>query len=105
MVRRHKTDYEVLVRLALHRSKSRHSCPLWVSSAHHPVTLQCPLYHQKRTKSDTAGMSALCHKRTHAPQQTASLFDLLVGEQQERLGDGQPHRLRGLEVDHQLELR
>src|SRR6516225_624647 len=32
-------------------------------------------------------------------------FNHLVGQQQERLGDGQPHRFRGLEVDHQLELR
>jgi hypothetical protein len=32
------------------------------------------------------------------------LLDHLVGEQQYGLDDGQPERLGGLEVDHQLEL-
>src|SRR6478736_6442758 len=38
-----------------------------------------PLYPRKRTSGIRAGMSELCHNRTHAPQQTASLFDHLVG--------------------------
>jgi len=33
-----------------------------------------------------------------------SLFDHLVGAQQERFGDRQPERLGGIEVDHQLKL-
>jgi hypothetical protein len=41
-----------------------------------------------------------------ALQQTLGrLFDHLVSAQQERFWDGQPKRLRGLEIDHQLELR
>src|SRR5262249_10087371 len=47
----------------------------------------CPLYPQKRTLGGTIGMSALGQKRTHAAQQTASLFDHLVGPQQERFRD------------------
>ena len=32
------------------------------------------------------------------------LFDQLVGAQKERLGDREPDHLRGLEINHQLEL-
>src|SRR5215470_3834652 len=35
--------------------------------------LRCPLYPQKRTSELSRGMSALCQKRTHAPQQKASI--------------------------------
>ena len=37
-------------------------------------------------------------------QQTVPSFDHLVGEQQHGLRDAQPERLRGLDVDHELEL-
>ena len=45
-------------------------------------------------------MSALCQKRTHAPQQKG-LFDHFVGAGEERLGNCKPKRLSGLEVDDQ----
>jgi hypothetical protein len=45
-------------------------------------------------------MSALCQKRTLAPQQTSSLLD--GGEQ--RLWDAETERLGGLEVDHEFKL-
>src|SRR5262245_29385407 len=50
-------------------------------------------------------MSALCQKRTNAPQQKVPLFDHLVGAGEERRRHFNAQRLGGLEVDHQLEFR
>src|SRR6516162_9601951 len=40
---------------------------------------RCPLYPRKRTNSGPLGMSALCHERTNAMQQTTSPIEHLVG--------------------------
>src|SRR5262249_11317950 len=40
---------------------------------------RCPLYPRKRTNGRHVGMSASCHKRTHAVQQKSSLIDHPVG--------------------------
>src|SRR5262249_39889074 len=63
----------------------------------------CPLYPRKRTFAVHKRMSALGQKRTHAPQQTASLFDHLVGTGEQRGRHFEAKRLRGFEIDHQLE--
>jgi len=52
-------------------------CPLWVISGHDVIKSRCPLYPQKRTFAERIGMSALCHKLTHAPHQ---LHPLLLQE-------------------------
>jgi len=46
----------------------------------------CPglLFPQQRTSAMTAGTSVSCQYRTHAPQQTAALFDHLAGERDSR---------------------
>src|SRR6516225_980289 len=36
------------------------------------LSIRCPLYPRKRTKSGHRGMSALCQKRTHAVPQNVS---------------------------------
>jgi hypothetical protein len=41
---------------------------------------------------------------TDAPQQTASLFDRLIGAADQRQRHGDAERLRGLEIDDQLDL-
>src|SRR5262245_58845594 len=65
----------------------------------------CLLYPQKRTCAVQAVMSALGHKRTHAAQQKGSLFDDLIGGDQQARRNCQAKRLRRFAVDDSFELR
>jgi hypothetical protein len=69
---------------------------------------RCPLHFRLSPKSGGRsghrGMSQRCQQEeTHAPQQTASLFDHLVGAGQQRRRDINAKHLRGLEVDDGFE--
>jgi len=61
-----------------------------------------PLCPRIQTLPDAVGTSHLCQQQTHAPQQSASLFDHLVGPR-ESIGErSTPECLRSLEIDDQL---
>ena len=57
-------------------------CPLWVKSRHLQRKKRCPLYPQKRTCAVHKLMSAKCHYRTHALQQTEPLICHLFSERE-----------------------
>src|SRR5262249_48610277 len=49
-------------------------CPLWVRNRHSQDKRRCPLYPRNQTLAEPLGMSALCQKRTHAPQHYSTLM-------------------------------
>ena len=55
---------------------------------------------QKRTCAVRIGMSALCQKRTYAPQQDRPLFDHLVSALLQLNWDVEAERLSGFEINH-----
>jgi hypothetical protein len=75
-------------------ANSDRSCPFWVISCHGAVKVARPLYPRKLPRKSPTGVSALGHKRTHAPQQKS--FDQLVGAVDERERDAQAERFRSL---------
>jgi hypothetical protein len=53
--------------------------PFWVKNVVATVWRPFPLYPDEQSFSHSVGMSQTCQQETHAPLQTASLFDHLAG--------------------------
>jgi hypothetical protein len=53
------------------------------------------VFPDKQTSSGTVGMSQTCQQETHAPQQTASLFDHFVGKSNQLIRHGKSEGLGG----------
>jgi len=73
-----------------------------VSLADIEVRPPCQLYPRKRTFVSASGMSALCQKRTPAPQQKSVLFDHFVRRGQQRWRYREAERLGRFHINDQL---
>ena len=82
-----------------------------ISAMGHKRQMQCeptgglfPLFPKTGNVNAQQQNAALCQKRPNALQQTAPLFDHLVGALLKEPRHVEAERLRGLEIDRQLEL-
>ncbi len=76
----------------------------WVRLGSRATQSRLPLFPQQQTLLSPAVTSVSCQQETHAPQQTLSLFDHLVGLSKERRRYRHAEGFRRLQIDHELEL-
>ena len=83
-----------------------------ISAMGHKRQMQCeptgglfPLFPKTGNVNAQQQNAALCQKRPNALQQTAPLFDHLVGEREELRWHFQTKCLGGLQIDDQFDLR
>src|SRR5437773_1815259 len=68
-------------------------------------TTASPISGMRTSVGMAGGESSRTPRRAPAQRRSSSLFDDLIRSQQKRLRDRETERLRGLQVDDQLELR
>jgi hypothetical protein len=74
----------------------------WVKRVILIVRRSLPVFPDKRTFSESDGMSQRCHIRTHAPQQSV-LYSITSSVRASSIGErSTPECLRSLEIDDQL---
>jgi hypothetical protein len=89
---------------------SRGLCVLMTARGQNRLSEECPrrvrfTYLNEPTSIAATFAAGQCQTATYAWQQNAALFDHLVGERKQLVGDFEAKRFRGPEIDYEVKFR